>query len=195
MWHRRLDGPAQPERIRKVPDEYPIKPVFDGAGWSRRVRSGHSKPALFPSNPRFWFRNTDFRAGGRDIRFPPVSFPKMSSGLGRVRQAAISSGSSSNGARVNDCSRRFATAVAGIGADLRPQKRVRREASSAVRRRDDSDDAIRQLAESTRRARDMVVPRRARSARFGPGTDAFANACNSRDTSEGCDKDAVHRGR
>ena len=32
---------------RRVPDEYPMKPAFDGVLWSRRVESGHSKPALF----------------------------------------------------------------------------------------------------------------------------------------------------
>ena len=42
-----------------VPDEYPMKPVFDGAQQSRRVRSGHSRPALISQNPRFWFRIND----------------------------------------------------------------------------------------------------------------------------------------
>ena len=51
-----------------------MKPVFDGAQQSRRVRSGHSKPALFSQNPRFWFNSTVFPAGGRDIRFPPPPF-------------------------------------------------------------------------------------------------------------------------
>ena len=45
-----------------VPDEYPIKAVFDGAESSRRGTSGHSNPALFLQNPRFWLKNADLEA-------------------------------------------------------------------------------------------------------------------------------------
>ena len=40
---------------RRVPDEYPMKRVCNGLQWSQRVTSGHSRPALFPQNPRYWF--------------------------------------------------------------------------------------------------------------------------------------------
>ena len=45
--------------VSGVPDEYPMKPVFDGARWSRRVKSGHSKPAQFSQNPQFWVTIVD----------------------------------------------------------------------------------------------------------------------------------------
>lgn len=61
----------------RVPDEYPIESVFDGAQWSRRVWSGHSKPASIPQNPRFWLRNADFRPGGNGIRFSPPPIRKL----------------------------------------------------------------------------------------------------------------------